>query len=206
MTSAQNNAVLLGEIGQPRRRMTDEERQADYEKSASQLWRWHSAAENLREAAAYLRSVHDNAMKEIAESKGGSGAPEGFYMEPPAHYLEGKCIELYLKCLLIKLGTKVTQDGAMTPKMKSHDLRKFCRKAGFDVSLSECQTLRKLTEAVTFWGTYPIPLHFDRWRPKAVGIEGALPPIWFWTQEDTENYTQIVSRLLEKIGPIDFDV
>ena len=45
--------------------MAELERQADYEKSAQQPWRWLSAAENLFEAAAYLRGIHKRAMNEI---------------------------------------------------------------------------------------------------------------------------------------------
>jgi hypothetical protein len=101
--------------------MTDEERRANYAKSAQQPWRWLWAAENLFEAAAHLRSIHETAMSEIKEGPAGV-VPKGFFMDHQAHYFEGKCIELYLKCLLIKSGTQVTQAGKMTREMLSHDL------------------------------------------------------------------------------------
>ena len=183
-------------------RLTDKERLADYERSAAEPWRWHSAADKAFEAAANLRCIHEKAMSEIRGRPTGvvGAVPEGFYMDQCAHYFEGKCIELYLKCLLIQSGTKVTQDGKMTREMKSHDLREFCRKAGLRVTESENETLRKLTEAVTYWGTYPIPTRVESWRPKVAGIEG-VGVLWSWTPGDTKNYIQLVSRLRERIGP-----
>jgi hypothetical protein len=89
----------------------------------------------------------------------------------------------------------------MTAEMKSHDLRKFCRKAHFEVTESESETLRKLTDAVTYWGTYPIPTHVKSWRPKVAGVDG-IGALWFWTPGDTENYTQLISKLCERIGSI----
>ena len=55
--------------------------------------------------------------------------PHGFYMDHQAHYLEGKCIELYVKCLLIKSDAKVTEGGKMTNAMESYGLRSSCQKA-----------------------------------------------------------------------------
>lgn len=181
--------------------MTDEERKDDYAKSARQPWRWYFAAENLFNAAAVLRSNYDNAVREIEKQKGGR-APAGFYIDHQAHYLEGKSIELYVKCLLIKFGAEVTNGGRLTRKMNSHDLRSFCQMAQLDVTESESETLRKLTEAITFWGTYPIPTKVESWRREVPGISG-IPPIWFWAPGDTDNYTRIVRRLRQRIGPIE---
>jgi len=186
--------------------MTDEERRTDYERSAHQPWRWKSAADNLFEAAAHLRCLHEKAMSEVTEQRAGGAVPQGFFMDQQAHYFEGKCIELYLKCLLIKSGAQVAKNGEMTRGMMSHDLLKFCRNARFDVTASECETLRKLTESVTFWGTYPIPTKVRSWRPEVAGMAGVLLPIWFWTPGDTENYIEVVSRLREMIGPIEFSI
>jgi hypothetical protein len=73
------------------------------------------------------------------------------------------------------------------------------------VTAPESATLEKLTQAVTFWGTYPIPTNVSSWRPEVAGIEG-VPPLWFWTAGDAENYAGLVSRLRERIGPIDLAI
>ena len=182
--------------------MTDQERQTDYETNAQQPWRWHSAADNLFEAAAHLYRVHGNAIRDITTS-GGGGVPSGFFMDHQAHYLEGKCIELYVKCLLVKSGTRVTEDGKVMRDIATHDLLTFCHKAGSHTTASEDATLGKLTEAIKFWGTYPIPINVKSWRPEIAGIEG-VPPIRFWNPIDTTNYTHLVDRVRERIGPIEF--
>ncbi|MGO9768345.1 MAG: hypothetical protein ACLPSW_02110, partial [Roseiarcus sp.] len=182
------------------RHMTDDDRKADYEKSAHDPLRWRMAAENLFEAAAHLLLVHENAMREIIEKKAGE-VPPGFYMDHQAHYFEGKCIELYVKCLLINSGTIVTKDGKMVGDIKTHKLIDLCQKAGFQTSTSETETLEKLTEAIMFWGTYPIPTSFKKWRPNRKGI-GGVPAIWFWSSVDMDNYINVVRRLKDQVSSI----
>src|ERR1700720_362434 len=101
--------------------MNRDERKADYERSAQDPVRWQRAAENLFEAATHLSSIHENAMREVKEKKAGE-VPVGFNIDSHAHYFQGKCIELYLKCLLVSLGTTVTKNGALISEMQKHEL------------------------------------------------------------------------------------
>jgi hypothetical protein len=152
---------------------TDYDSKADYEKSAHKPWRLQSAAEDLFEAADHLSKFHGNAMRDIHEKKEGAVAvpvPPGFNIDSQAHYLQGKCIELYLKCLLVILDARMTENGKLLKEMQRHALISLCEKAGFNISVSEKGTLEKLTGAITFWGTYPIPTHFKKWRPKVKGM------------------------------------
>lgn len=196
------NALLMtAYVPERRQLMIDYDRKADYEKSAHEPWRWQLAAENLFEAADHLYRLHENAMQEVQENKGGVSipVPPGFNIDSQEHYLQGKCIEVYLKCLLVSLGNRVTESGKLLAEMRKHALISLCEKAGFNINASEKGTLEKLTEAITFWGTYPIPTHFTRWRPKVEGMQGVMP-VWVWGPKDAGNYLNMVHRLREQVG------
>ena len=139
-------------------------------------------------------------MREVKEKKAGE-IPVGFNVNSHAHYFQGKCVELFLKCLLVASGTIVTRNGALIPEINTHDLLLLCEKAQFNTTSLEKATLEKLTEAITFWGTYPIPTNFTKWRREVNGMEG-IPPVWFWTPADTNHYLNLVGRLREQAGPI----
>jgi hypothetical protein len=149
-------------------------------------------------------SAENSRTRDAQDRKKGHGqTPRGFFADHQARYLEGKCIELYLKSLLIKSGAVISENGKMVRKLQTDKLIPLCGKLGFEVSDSEKQTLDKLTDAVEFWGTYPIPTMFEKWRPNIRGVEG-LPPIYWWSPADTSNYTNVVQRLRERAGPVDW--
>jgi len=184
--------------------MDEDERLADYEQNAKEPRRWKIAAEGCFFAAVYLTKGQESILSKCAKKP----SEYIFYsssvlLDQQGHYLQGKCIELYVKCILIKSGVVqcVTKGGKLSKELQSHDLLKLFDKAHFSTTDSEKVTIRKLTEAVIFWGTYPVPVRVESWRPNVDGIEGFMP-VWHWSPSDTENYFGLVSRLQETIGEV----
>lgn len=172
--------------------MKDQERLIDFERSANECWRWIQAADHLEYAAQSLYGLHKAASTKMKLIKEGS-VPAGFFMLSQTCYFKGKCLELHLKSLYIKSGKPIT-NGKGDLMKKTHNLNQLCIVVNFPVSQEEKNTLEKLTDAVEFWGTYPVPLKYKKWRKDTPRVEG-LQPIYSWGPIDDENFSRLLSRL-----------
>jgi hypothetical protein len=72
-------------------------------------------------------SAENSRTRDAQDRKKGHGqTPRGFFADHQAHYLEGKCIELYLKSLLIKSGAVISENGKMVRKLQTDKLIPLC--------------------------------------------------------------------------------
>ena len=184
--------------------MNNKERKTDYERSANEIWRWIIAGNGLLEAANYLQKAHDRGYKKMMKGiKDGTlpekRLPSNFGFDQQVHYLQGKCLEVYLKAARIKYGEKLTDGNGNLEKMsKTHKLNNLCDNINFKRSKSEKETLDKLTDAVEFWGTYPVPINYLKWRPDSPGITG-IQPIYSWREIDNKNFSNILLEIIKAI-------
>ena len=172
--------------------MNNKARLKDYEKSANEYWRWVQTGNDMLIAALFLSNHYSGAIQELSEQKLAK-FPLGYQVHAPMLYLKAKALENYLKALYIKQGKKVTNgNGKFT--YKTHNLIKLSKNVGLDLNNSQTALLTKLSNTITFWGTYPIPVNYVDWRPNVEGIKG-IQPIYTWGESDNT----IFEKLLEKI-------
>lgn len=137
--------------------MNDEDRKKDFEKCASEYERWKKQGNILRAAAVVLENCYNNNKdKNNFESE----------ILPPLIYLKAKSLELYLKALYIKNGNPVVNDGNLTfgGINKTHNLLSLMELVGLGYDEEQKLKLLKLTNAIEFWGTYPVPLNWNNWK------------------------------------------
>ncbi|MEK7649986.1 MAG: hypothetical protein AAB367_03475 [Patescibacteria group bacterium] len=183
--------------------MENQERLQDYELSANQWQRWLFSAESVLKASYFLQKIHDEAFEKIKSAgPGGGTAPHGFGLDQQSRYFKGKSLELYLKCLFIKSGKLIT-NGRGTLTLKTHNLVDLASKVSFKLSLEETNTLNKLSDAVTFWGTYPVPLKHKKWRQNVPGM-GGIQPVYVWSEADENNFSAVLERVQRLVGPLTF--
>lgn len=151
------NRLIVVRIHVEQLNMNDEERKKDFEKCANEYERWKKQGNILRTAAVVLENCYNqNKNKKNFESE----------ILTPLIYLKAKSLELYLKALYIKQGNPVTKDGILTfgGKSKTHDLLSLMELVGLGYNEEQKIKLLKLTNAIEFWGTYPVPLNSNNWK------------------------------------------
>ena len=175
--------------------MNNEDRKNDYIKAANEFWRWELAGNSLLKAASYLQKIHNKQSEKMMDriNNGCMYIPYVSGVDQQAHYLQGKCLEVYFKGMYLKAGNSIV-DGNGLFLLKGHNLKEVCKIINFNINESEEKTLDKFTEAVIFWGTYPVPLSYLKWRPDHGNIVG-LQPIYVWGKNDDKNFSRIISRI-----------
>lgn len=174
--------------------MDDEFRKRDYETSAKEFWRWRDAGDDLLIASKILEESYEKAMEEVRKSEPGK-FPLSAQVLPQFIYFKAKSLELYLKSLYIKQGNEPTENGKLTSELKSHNLLELCNKTNFQHEKS-VSLLNKLTNAIVYWGTYPIPLSWEYWRPnqKLIDITG-IQPLYIWAENENQKVNLLLDRL-----------
>lgn len=84
----------------------------------------------------------------------------------------GLSIENLLKGYLIAHNPKLINEGKLKNKIKTHDLiklSKLCPDLKFEDK--EIELMEILSEAIPYWGRYPIPLHFNNLQKDKIASE-----------------------------------
>lgn len=183
--------------------MNDDERKIDYEKSANDYKRWLYVAEDLCLAANYLEKVHEEGIQELNKLNNGSDIEvlekiskisAGSSIFAPMQYVRAKSLEVYFKALHLKRGNKITDGkGSLLNIYKQHGLYRLCCEYVV-VSKDEKVLLDKFTEAMIFWGTYPVPTNYSKWRRDVDGVTG-LQPIYTWHIQDDIIYKGLIDKI-----------
>lgn len=171
--------------------MDENKRLQDYEESANDHTRWTRAANDLLIAANILEKNYKKAQA-IMQNGGSGKVPPAAEVLAPMSYLKAKALELLLKALYIKQGNKVTEDGVFT--YGSHDLVKLAQNVRLPADDISKKLLVRLTDCITYWGTYPIPLNVKKWRPQTDFVQG-YQPLYYWGETDDIQF----SRLLDEV-------
>jgi len=144
--------------------MNDKDRKEDFEKCANEYERWKKQGNILRAAAVVLENCYNhNKDKKNFESE----------ILTPLIYLKAKSLELYLKAFYIKQGNPVTKNGFLIfgSENKTHNLLFLMELVGLGYDEEQKIKLLKLTNAIEFWGTYPVPLNWNNWKRDLEGTE-----------------------------------
>jgi len=171
--------------------MYDNARKIDYENSANEYWRWVLAAEDLLIAANILEEKYKNALTSIIYTQAGKMPLESQILAQTI-YFKAKSLELFIKGLYIKQGKQVTKNGKFT--CKSHDLLKLCQDTCIAVNPAQKISLKKMTDCIIFWGTYPVTLDYRKWRLDNEGIVG-IQPVFLWSQTDDNSFKEILKQV-----------
>lgn len=182
--------------------MNDEERKIDYKRAANELWRWELAGKDLFRAATYLKKINRAKSKNLIKNQKNGNLPQNhlpcdFGVDEQEHYLQGKCLEVYIKSAYIKckkLMTETDKKGKLKLKWVTHKLNVLCDNINFQRNEAEKETLDRLTRAIEFWGTYPIPSKCSEWRPDFNDKTG-IQPVYVWSKIDDKNFTKVLKRI-----------
>lgn len=174
--------------------MDDNSRMNDYETSANQYWRWVLGAESLLISASILEEKYRRAQEKKKDHRL-KKMPLELEVLAPMIYLKAKSLELLLKALYIKQGNKVTHEGKFV--YKTHNLLKLIQNTGISVDETQVKLFKRMSDCITFWGTYPIPLSFDKWRPDTEHSQGV---IYFWGPDDDKKYFTFLEGIRSQVN------
>jgi hypothetical protein len=168
----------------------------DYKSHGNDGFWWVDKAEELLISSMILEEAYRSGMAKIKNSEHGV-LPNECWTLPVIIYLRALAIELYLKATILKIGKELISDERYIGK-GNHSLSALVQEANIKLNSSEGALLNKLTEAINFWGRYPVPNKKGSWRSKVEGVEG-LQPVWTWSEDEFEVYDALLQRLRESL-------
>ncbi len=172
-------------------------RKIDYEESANEYWRWKDAGDNLLIAANILEANYNKSIEEVKKTVRGK-LPLSVQILSQWIYFKAKSLELYTKALYIKQGNFATDGkGSLNKILITHDLFTLGQKTKIVLSKKRILLLNKLTDAVKYWGTYPVPLSYKKWRPNMDEITG-IQPIFSWSQHENKTLEAIIFEIRQR--------
>lgn len=83
----------------------------------------------------------------------------------------GLSIENLLKAYLIAENPSLINKGRIDKGITSHDLIFLASKTGIAFSKKEKDLMKVLSEAIPYWGRYPIPLHYQQIKKETIADE-----------------------------------
>ncbi len=168
----------------------------DYKSHGNDYFWWVDKAEEFLISSMILEEAYRSGMAQIKNSEHGL-LPNECRTLPVIIYLRALVLELYLKATILKSGKELVDDERFIGK-GNHSLSALAQEANIKLSSSESALLNKLTEAINFWGRYPVPNKKGSWRGKVEGVEG-LQPVWTWSKEELTVCDALLQRLRESL-------
>ena len=168
----------------------------DYKSHGNDYFWWVDKAEELLISSMILEEAYRSGMAKIKNGEHGV-LPNECRTLPVVIYLRALALELYLKATILKSGKELVGDERFIGK-GNHSLSALAQEANIKLNSSESALLNKLTDAINFWGRYPVPNKKGSWRRKVEGVEG-LQPIWTWSEEELKICDALLQRLRESL-------
>lgn len=124
----------------------------------------------------------------------------------PNHYqgayfmLLAYAVENLLKAIIIRKRSREYKEGfRMTRKfpkeLQSHDLVQLASKAGLEFNLEEEDLLRRLTRSATWYGRYPVPLHYTAGAGAETFSDGNEYAVSWFGGNDVERLNRFVEEI-----------
>ena len=168
----------------------------DYKSHGNNSFWWVDKAEELLISSMILEDAYRSGMAQIKNSEL-KVMPNECRTLPVVIYLRALALELYLKASILKSGKELVDDERFIGK-GNHSLSALAQEANIKLNSSEGALLNKLTEAINYWGRYPVPNKKGLWRRKVEGVEG-LQPLWTWNEDELKGCDALLQRLRESL-------
>jgi hypothetical protein len=110
-------------------------------------------------------------------------------------------IECALKCLWVKKGNKVVENGKYVGvgKGQDHDLVELSRAVGFFPTMFETDVLDRLSKFVRFAGRYPVAKKPEEMQPYEVPMVGKVD-VDFFSKQDFRTVQSILNKIISQIS------
>jgi hypothetical protein len=155
-----------------RRRLEDANKLQEFVRDGSPS-SWLEYGEELRDAAEILWRAEEEGVRVdvrldfehiVKQSEVVSAISRPYLL------LAGFSLENILKGLVVVREPRHITGGVLSNELKTHDVRALCGKIpGLILSIDEEKFCRQVTDAIPYWGRYPIPLEQNRLMP-SVGV------------------------------------
>lgn len=130
---------------------------------------WLEYAEELRDAAELIWTQEQGSLRlhvQLSAKKRVLSKKETSPVSRPYLLLAGFALENLLKGLLILKEPKHITSGALSHELKTHDLLALSAQIlGLRLSRKEESLCKQMTQAIPYWGRYPIPLKQQQVMP-----------------------------------------
>ncbi len=83
----------------------------------------------------------------------------------------GLSIENLLKAYLIAIDPSHINNGRLGKSISTHDLIHLASKVDIDFSKEESELMKVLSEAIPYWGRYPIPRYYNQIKKESIADE-----------------------------------
>lgn len=161
--------------------MDDPTRKKDFEKSANEYFRWVFNANSFLNVSIILEDKFKSENTHLKDE-----------LLSQLIYFKACSLELYLKALYIKQGNKVTENGKFI--FDIHNLVKICILTKIPIDNIQRELLHKLTDFITTWGRYPVPLYYKKWRYEIKEKPGT-PPIYTWDENENRFLINFILKI-----------
>lgn len=128
---------------------------------------WLKYANELKQSALRLWEYRDDLILEF--NIGSTRNIERPVISRSYMLLAGLSIENVLKAYIVAIAPSLINKGILDRKLQIHDLNKLsthCNGVSFDEN--DIELMRVLSEAIPYWGRYPIPINFQQIKTEKI--------------------------------------
>lgn len=128
---------------------------------------WLKYADELRRTAAILwKAKSDFVVDFNSITQETKSRP---FISRPFMFVAGLSLENALKAYIVSLGPSLINTGVLDKKLHEHNLIKLSHLCiGLTFDESEMELMSVLSEAIPYWGRYPIPRHFEHIKTETI--------------------------------------
>ena len=137
---------------------------------------WLEYGEELRDAAEILWSREEDGLKlnatlnrnfEILARESASGVSKPYML------LAGFALENVLKGMLVARRPEHITSGSLSNELSTHDIVRLAKRTvGLSLSKQELEFCKSVSDAIPYWGRYPIPLRKTQLMPSIALTKG----------------------------------
>jgi len=137
---------------------------------------WLEYGEELRDAAEILWSQEEHSLElnatlnanfEVLARNSASAVSKPYML------LAGFALENVLKGLLVARSPEHITSGSLSNELSTHDIVRLAKKmAGLSLSRQEFEFCKSVSDAIPYWGRYPIPLRKTQLMPSIALTKG----------------------------------
>ena len=125
---------------------------------------------------------------------------QGTYFMLIAYSVENLLKAAIIRGKSLEYKRKFSQTLRFPKELQSHDLVKLARKAGLHFSREEEDLLRRLARGATWYGRYPVPLHYKHSSGAETFSNGNEYSVSWFGGNDVERLSKLVDMIKENLN------
>jgi hypothetical protein len=166
--------------------LVNNENYEDYEKTGNDHSAWDRTFKILMASSCILEKEYNKALKQMHKQTSGI-VLLGFELLPVRLMLKGMATECWFKTIYLKQGKKLVENNRISQpkKFQNHNLIRMAEQIDLTLDKNERDALDILSQAIKYFGRFPVPTKRNDWRQKIKRSDGVkierIQPVWTWS-------------------------